>query len=271
LAPAPDPALVEAGPGGPLPIIGPDGREPWQVYARPFDAADDRPRLAIVIAGLGLAAAATATSIDGLPGAVSLSFDCHASELPAWITRARAAGHEVLLSLPMEPADYPQQDSGPHTLLTSSSPGQNLERLDWVLSRASGYIGLTNTDGTRFTAAQESLTPILDALKKRGLLFVEGNAEKSFAGALSVAINLPRVAGDRILDDETIRAVIDRRLVELEETARRNGAALGIGYPYPVTIERVALWAKTLEEKGIALAPVSALAAFPSERKGAAK
>jgi hypothetical protein len=35
--------------------------------------------------------------------------------------------------------------------------------------------------------------------------------------------------------------------------------------------DRVALWAKTLDEKGIALAPTSALALAAGERKGAAR
>jgi hypothetical protein len=260
LSPAPDPALVEAGRDGPLPIIGRDGREPWRVYARPFDATDTRPRLAVVIAGLGLSAVATQGAIEGLPGEVSLGFDSYARDLTNWAARARAGGHEILLSLPMEPADNSRQDPGPYALLTSLSAAQNEERLDWVLSRAAGYIGLTVTDSPRFTAAQESLSPVLEALKKRGLLLVEGSSEKSVAGALSVALNLPRVASDRILDDEASRDAIDQRLADLEATARRNGVALGIGYAYPATIERVAAWAKTLDEKGLALAPVSALA-----------
>jgi polysaccharide deacetylase 2 family uncharacterized protein YibQ len=271
LSPAPDPALVETGRDGPLPIIGRDGREPWRVYARPFDAADARPRLAIVIAGLGLSAIPTASAVDGLPGEVSLSFDSYARELPTWIARARAGGHEVLLSLPMEPAGYPRQDPGPYALLTALSAAQNEERLDWVLSRATGYVGLTSTDAPRFAADQQSLSPILEVLKKRGLLLVEGSSEKSVAGALSVALNLPRVASDRILDDEASREAIDQRLADLEAAARQNGAALGIGYAYPATIERVAAWAKTLDEKGLALAPVSALAALPGEHQGAAR
>jgi uncharacterized protein len=271
LAPAPDPALVEPGRDGPLPLIGRDGREPWRVYARPFDAADTRPRLAILIAGLGLSAAPTTTAIATLPGAISLSFDSYAKDLPNWVGRARAAGHEVLLSLPMEPVDYPRQDPGPYALLTSLNAAQNEERLDWVLSRATGYIGLTSTDAPHFTAVADSLSPVLDLLKKRGLLLVEGRAEKSIAGALSVAISLPRLASDRILDDEASRDAIDQRLGELEATARQSGAALGIGYAYPATIERVAAWAKTLDEKGIALAPVSALAATSGERQGAAR
>jgi len=271
LSPAPDPALVETGRDGPLPIIGRDGREPWRIYARPFDPADTRPRLAIVIAGLGLSAIPTASAVDGLPGEVSLSFDSYARELPTWVARARAGGHEVLLSLPMEPADYPRQDPGPYALLTTLSAAQNEERLDWVLSRATGYVGLTSTDAPRFTTDQDSLSPILEVLRKRGLLLVEGSSEKSVAGALSVALNLPRVASDRVLDDEASREAIDQRLADLEAAARQNGAALGIGYAYPATIERVAAWAKTLDEKGLALAPVSALAALPGEHQGAAR
>jgi polysaccharide deacetylase 2 family uncharacterized protein YibQ len=271
LSPAPDPALVEAGRDGPLPIIGRDGREPWRVYARPFDAADTRPRVAVIIAGLGLSALPTESAIDQLPGEISLAFDSYARELPSWVGRARGAGHEVLLSLPMEPADYPRQDPGPYALLTTLNATQNEERLGWVMSRATGYIGLISTDAPHFTTVQESLSPVLEVLKKRGLLLVEGGAEKSVAGALSVALNLPRVASDRILDDEASRESIDQRLGELETTARQKGAALGIGDAYPATIERVAAWAKTLEEKGLALAPVSALAALPGERPGAAR
>lgn len=271
LSPAPDPALVEAGRDGPLPIIGRDGREPWRVYARPFDAADTRPRVAVIIAGLGLSALPTESAIDQLPGEISLAFDSYARELPSSVGRARGAGHEVLLSLPMEPADYPRQDAGPYALLTSLNATQNEERLDWVMSRAAGYIGLISTEAPHFTTVQESLSPVLQILKKRGLLLVEGGAEKSVAGALSVALNLPRVASDRILDDEASRESIDQRLAELETTARQKGAALGIGYAYPATIERVAAWAKTLEEKGLALAPASALAALPGERPGAAR
>ena len=171
----------------------------------------------------------------------------------------------------MEPPDHPRQDPGPYALLTSLSAAQNEERLDWVMSRATGYIGLVSTGAPRFTAAQESVSPVLEVLKKRGLLLVEEVSEKSVAGALTVALNLPRVASDCILDDEASRDSIDQRLGELEAVARQKGAALGIGYAYPATIERVAAWAKTLDGKGLGLAPVSALAALSGERQGAAR
>jgi len=261
LLPAPDPALVEHGPNGPLPIIGRDGREPWRVYARPFDRADKRPRIAVIVSGLGPSGAATETAINDLPGAVTLAFDPYARRLPEWIDLARAAGHEVLLALPMEPTEYPRQDPGPYTLLTSLAPKDNLERLDWVLSRVTGYIGVTNMMGSRFTASQSNLAPIFEELKKRGLMFVDSRAsEQSVAGAVAQAMGLPRASNDETLDQEATRDAIDRHLAMLEQRARQRGTALGFGFAYPVTIERVALWAKALDEKGLALAPASALA-----------
>jgi uncharacterized protein len=272
LVPAPDAALVETGPHGPLPIIGRDGRQPWRVYGRPFDHTDKRPRVAIVITGLGPSGVATDLAINELPAGVTLAFDPYTRRLNEWCERARAAGHEVLLSLPMEPDDYPRQDPGPYALLTSLSSDDNLERLDWVLSRVTGYVGLTNLMGARFTTSPPSLAPIFEELKKRGVMFVDGRAsEQSVAGSLAQSMGVPRVIADDALDDETTREAIDRHLAGLETLARRNGAALGIGFVYPVTIERVAAWAKTLEAKTLALAPASALAASPAEQQGAAK
>jgi uncharacterized protein len=263
-APAMEQALLEPGPDGPLPIIARDGREPWRVYARPFDVSDKRPRIAIVIFGLGLSAAPTEASIKDLPGAVTLAFEPYARQLSDWAAQARAAGHEILLSVPMEPPDYPRQDPGPYTLLTSVDAKENLRRLDWVLSRATGYVGVANVNGARFTGSRTDLLPVLEEIRKRGLMFVEGRAaEQSAADALSAPMALPRVVSDRMLDSDVTAATIDRQLSELEEVARGRGAALGVGYLYPVTVARVAAWAKTLEKKGLVLAPASALGAVP--------
>jgi len=263
-APAMEEALLEPGPDGPLPIIARDGREPWRVYARPFDMSDKRPRIAIVIFGLGLSAAPTEASIKDLPGAVTLAFEPYGQRLPDWAAHARAAGHEILLSVPMEPPDYPRQDPGPYTLLTSVDATQNLRRLDWVLSRITGYVGVANVNGARFTGSRTDLLPVLEEIRKRGLMFVEGRAaEQSAADALSAPMALPRVVSDRMLDSDATRAAIDRQLSELEEVARQHGAALGVGYLYPVTVARVADWAKTLDKKGLVLAPASALGAMP--------
>ncbi len=263
LAPAPDPALVQSTPAGPLPVIAPDGRRAWQVYARPFDPADKRPRIAILIAGLGPSSAATETAIQGLPGGVSLAFWPYADQIDRWMRLARAAGHEVLLNLPMEPDNYPDFDPGPQTLLTSLTPQQNLARLDWALSRVTGYVGVADYLGSRFTASRRDVTPVLEAIRRRGLVFVDSRVTAhSVAPEIAQRIGLPWAASTRFLDEPQVsRDAIDAKLRELESIARVQHVALGIGAPYPVTLERIAAWADGLEDKGFALAPVTAIVA----------
>lgn len=261
LVPAPDPALVEDSPTGPLPKVGKDGRQPWQVYARPFDRSDKHPRIAIVISGLGLDSDATRQAIERLPGTVTLSFDPYARQLVQQINAARQAGHEVLLDLPMEPTDYPRQDPGPATLLTTLDDAQNVARLDWVLSRGAGYVGVTGLSGSRFTSARQSIQPVLIALKERGLMFVDSrSSEQSIAATLARNIGMSWAVSNRLIDAEPSKEGVDHALVDLEGRAHQDGVALGIGTPYPVTMDRIAAWAATLAGKELSLAPVSAIA-----------
>lgn len=261
LVPAPDPALVEDSPTGPLPRIGKDGRRPWQVYARPFDRSDKHPRIAIVISGLGLDGDATRQAIERLPGTVTLSFDPYARQLVQQLNAARQAGHETLLDLPMEPTDYPRQDPGPATLLTTLDDAQNVARLDWVLSRGTGYVGVTGLSGSRFTSSRQSIQPVLIALKERGLMFIDSrSSEQSIAATLARNVGMPWAMSNRLIDAEPSKEGVDHALADLESQAGRDGVALGIGTPYPVTMDRVAAWAATLAGKGLSLAPVSAIA-----------
>ena len=173
---------------------------------------------------------------------------------------ARAAGHEVLLSLPMEPTDFPNTDPGPQTLLTTLTPRQNMERLNWVLERAQGYVGIVNAQGSRFTASADAMRPVIDRLFQRGFLFVDARAtNSSVATRVADDVGVPRAFADRLIDQEASRPAIDRALADLERLARQNGAALGIAQTYPVTFERLINWLPQLDARGIALAPVSAI------------
>ena len=261
LAPAPQSDLVADGPEGPLQVIAPDGRMAWQVYARPFDLPDPKiPKIAVIIGGLGLSQAATEAAIQQLPGAISLAFVPYARDLEGWIAQARAAGHEVLLELPMEPFDYPNNDPGPHTLLTTLDSDENLTRLDWLLSRFTGYVGVTNLMGAKFTASAGSMEPILAELNDRGLLYLDSKATRnSVAGDITAELEMPSVVSNKFIDRVASRVSIDARLFELERIAKSSGTAVGIGFPYPVTVERVSEWARTLRQKRYALAPLSAV------------
>lgn len=260
LVPAPVPGLVEDSRNGPLPRIAQDGRKPWQVYARPFPATDKRPRIAIVMSDLGLSGVTTGNALAKLPPGITLAFLPYAERLDDWVERARTKGHEVMLSVPMEPLNYPRDDPGPNALLTMLGPDRNVERLEWSLGKAVGYVGITSTTGSKFTANPAAMQPVIDVLKARGLLLVDSRVNpKSVAGPLANLAGVPRALGDRVIDRDLSRGAIDDQLRELEELAKTNGAAVGFASPYPTTIERLNLWLTSLADRGIALAPASAV------------
>jgi len=245
---------------GLLPVIATDGRQAWRVYARPLPSGPRRPRIAMLLTGLGLSAPQTQAATQQLPGEITLGFLPHASSLTFLVAEARAAGHEVLLQVPMEPRNYPSDDPGPHVLLTSLTPAANLERLDWSLSRAAGYVGVINRMGSRFAESEADLKPVLQSLRDRGLMYVDASEAPNNA-ALRVAEQqrLPYVVVDRRIDRIAARDAIDANLAELEQLARRVGQAVGIGEPFPVTIERLAAWSAGIAAKDFDLVPISAI------------
>jgi len=255
-----DPALIQPSSRGPLPVIAPDGRESWQFYARPVGDLGDKPMIAIVVTGLGLSRLATEKAI-ALPGVVTLSFTPYGSQLDADVLLARSRGHEVMLDLPMEPVSYPADDPGPHTLLTSLNPTDNIARLEWLLGRFAGYVGVMNHMGSKFTNSPEDLRPILASLKDRGLMFLDSRAsKKSIADALAAQLGLPHARNDQFIDHQATRTAIDQAFAALEDTARKRGFVVAIARPFPVTLERLAVWIPTLEQHGIVVVPVTAIA-----------
>lgn len=252
---APLAGLSAPGPGGGLlPIIGPGGRTPADAYARPF-RANGKPKVGLVIGGLGLNAKSTREAIEQLPADVTLSFVPYADGLQGWIDLARANGHEVLLEAPMEPNDYPNDDPGPYTLMAGSKPADIDQRLQWLLARATGYFGLTNYLGSKFVTSDSAMAAFSGDLKQRGLAFIDdGSAARRGGG-------LPRASADKVIDDELAGDAIDKQLLGLETAATQNGQALGSGFAYPVTLAQVKAWAAGLNQRGYQLAPASALMA----------
>ena len=256
----PDPALLEpsrAFPGVGLPRIGADGRLPRLAYRRPTPPPGAQPRIALLLAGVGLSAADSRAAIDRLPGAVSLAFSAYTPNPEALLTAARSRGHEILASVPMEADGYPWNDAGPRSLLTGSPPAANRENLEWAMSRMQGYVGLTGASdgmrGERFADQGSSFALVLDEAARRGLLYVDPRPGAPAPPGTGRTI-------DVVIDDPPTRADMEAKLILLERVARDHGTALGLAGPLrPATIERLAAWAEDVEKRGYQLVPVSAL------------
>jgi polysaccharide deacetylase 2 family uncharacterized protein YibQ len=262
----PDPALLEAAadqPGEQLPQIAADGRTPMQVYAAGFDRTTRRPRVGLVLAGVGLNQADSDVAVRLLPRGITLAISPYAANLAKLLAAARAAEHEYLLSLPMEPQGYPLNDPGPQAMMTNLPPEQNRQRLEWALTRIAGYVGVTDAlgamRGERFAAQPDQMKQILSELARRGLLYIDarpGTAPPPFVWGRTI---------DMVIDEPATAAEIDDRLGQLAKLARDKGSALGLATTVrPVTVRRIAVWANGLAADGLALAPVSALVQPPA-------
>ncbi len=254
-----DPKLLEKSRYGMIPVISGD-LKPFNVYAAEADRAKaaKMPVVAIVIGGLGVGAAKTTDAIMKLPGAVTLAFTPYGADPGKLAERARAQRHEIFLQIPMEPYDFPDNDPGPQTLLTSLSPDQNMDRLYWHLSRMQGYAGLTNFMGARFVATEPAMQPIIREAAKRGLgFFDDGSSPRSVAPQAAAGAAMPFGKGDIAIDVVPTPTEIDRALNKLESAARERGVAVGTASALPVSIERIGAWTKTLGDRGILLVPLT--------------
>ncbi len=253
--------LLESTRFGMVPIVAGNLR-PSQVYAGGSDALRARaatmPAVAIVVSGLGIGAAKTTDAIVKLPAAVTLAFTPYGADPTRLVERARSLGHEILLQIPLEPYDYPDNDPGPQTLLTTLTPEQNQERLLWLLSRFQGYVGLSNFMGARFLPNEASMQPLMREAAKRGLVyFDDGSAARSLASQLALAQAVPFARADATIDIVPNAGEIDRALAQLEATARQRGFAVGLASALPISIERLNAWARALEARGILLVPLT--------------
>lgn len=256
-----NPKLLEKSRYGLVPVAA-EGLKPFTAYAAASDAdrakAATVPTVAVVIGGLGIDATRTLDAIMKLPAPVTLAITPYGETPGKLAERARAEHHEVLLQIPMEPHDYPNNDPGPQTLLTTLSGEQNIDRLLWQLSRFQGYVGVTNFMGDRFVASDTAMRPVIRELARRGLGYFDDSVSgRSTAGVLAKSQAMPYGKADLSIDGVPTAAEIDRALASLESIAKTRGNAIGVASALPISIERIATWARTLDSRGIMLIPLT--------------
>ena len=228
--------------------------------ARPPVKLSNGPKVALVIAAAGINTNVTRFGIEALPAGVTLAFAPIRDEVTALAREAKNDGHTVLVEIPMEPVNK-NRDPGPLTLRVGDSDADNLARLNKALGRVPDADGASSYLGARFNADARAATPVVRALAGKGLFLFENEpTSRSVFQRLSAGSNLPYVRGvvkiDRDRDVAAIRAALNR----LEQQARRQGSAIGVGTALRGTISTVALWIKEAEKRGVQFVSVSELA-----------
>ncbi|WP_173582629.1 divergent polysaccharide deacetylase family protein [Acetobacter musti] len=264
--PAPLPDLLEDAPGEPghsLPKIGADGALPRRVYAATVPAVPPgNARVAILLDGFGLSEDLSRVALQSLPWTISFAIPAYAPARQTLMDGARQSGHEIFLSLPMEPSTAPLDDEGPRALGYDHTPTADKQNLDWALSRFSGYVGATNAfsglDGDAY-AQSPDFRMVSKELDARGLRYLNATPGTSWVG--------PVVGGNAAitLDTDADSSGVDGQLAHLVEMAKGSGQAIAVAGPMrPVLLQRLAEWSRGLGDKGVTLVPVSALCDNPA-------
>ncbi|SOE16773.1 hypothetical protein SAMN05877838_1655 [Hoeflea halophila] len=263
LAHLPDPTILEDTPQGPLPVRGANGERAFDIYARPWSGARGA-RVVIIVGGLGLSQTGSQYAIRTLPEEITLAFASNGNSLQRWMQEARRQGHEILLQIPFEPFDYPNNDPGAGTLTVAAGASGNLADLHTAMARITNYTGITNFMGGRFLADPDALEPVMRDLAERGLMFVDdGTSAQSLTGQFAKTLGIPFAASDLVLDATQERGYILSKLDELERIARRNGTAMGVASAFEVSVDAIANWAEEAKARGIEIVSASAVADDP--------
>lgn len=237
----------------------PAGEPRWRRHAVAVPPAAGRPMIAIVLDDVGVNRRGAREAI-ALPAPLTLAFMTYADGLAEMTAAARAAGHELMLHVPMQPVSE-AFDPGPNVLRADLPEAELRQRLAWGLDRFDGYVGINNHMGSRFTASAEGMALVMAELKARGLLFLDSlTAGNSVAAQQAARRGVPYAVRDVFLDNEPGDPVaIRHQLSILEETARTRGYAIGIGHPHDGTVAALAEWIPAMRARGFVLVPVSAI------------
>ena len=200
---------------------------PRLVYARPAPPLDGRPRVALVLAGFGQMEADSRAAI-ALPGQVTLAVSAYAANPAPLMAAARAAGHELLASLPMESEQLALNDAGRLAMLTGEPPAANAAVLEQVMGRIQGYAGMTGASdgmlGERFAAQSSSFNAVLEELGRRGLFYIDPRV-----GSRSQDAALPAgtfgAGADAVIELQASRRDVLRLMPRSSSWSARRGSA----------------------------------------------
>lgn len=266
--PLPRLAAVEAEPRPAVPAVMPPvadalaGDEPalgdpaWRRFAAAAQPAEGRPIIAIVLDDLGIDKRRGRRAIE-LPAPVTLAFLPYATDLAEQTALARQRGHELLVHVPMQPHGR-DSDPGPNVLDIDLGAAELRARIAWNLKQFEGYVGVNNHMGSRFTESAEGMRLVAEAMRDRGLLFLDSlTSPRSVGEATARTLGVPATSRDVFLDNTDTAAEVEMRLGQVEQIARETGTAIAIGHPRDATLNVLEAWIPRARAAGFVLVPLT--------------
>jgi hypothetical protein len=224
----------------------------------PVPAPSAKGRIAIIIDDLG-GEIEPAKKLVGLNGPITFSILPHLKRSREVAQMAHTAGLVVMLHLPME-SKWASVNPGPGALFTNQSVADIARIVAEDIGAVPYATGVNNHMGSAFTEDAARTQTVLREIKKRGLFFVDSKTTPlSTAFGSAGKLKIPVAERDVFLDNKRDKGKIVEQITALARLALKKGKAVGIGHPYPETIEALGEAIPIARAMGVEIAPVTTL------------
>jgi len=172
---------------------------------------------------------------------------------------AHENGLEVMLHLPGESLNHQEDNDSTAGLIRSDMSQEDIrEIVEESIARVPYIQGVNNHMGSKITQEETVMRPILEALKRRDLFFLDSRTTAdSIAFDLARKMGLPSAYRNVFLDTPVGVETSKKKLSELLRISRKTGRAIGIGHPFPETLQALREGLPLLAGSGVKIVFVS--------------
>lgn len=215
------------------------------VTGQAAEAPPHKAYIALIIDDLGQTVERDSRTL-ALPGPVTLAIMPDTPHATDFARQAHKAGKTVMLHMPMDPA------TGPYAWHPGLPMPELESRLSAALAKVPYAAGINNHMGSRMTAQQGPMAWLATELQRRHLFLVDSRTSaQTVAAAEAQKVGLASVSRDVFLDDVRTPEAVTGQLQTAIRLARKQGSAVMIGHPYPVTLEVLEREMPKLASEGI--------------------
>lgn len=202
--------------------------------AESIQAAQYRARVAIIIDDLGYNLEPL-TAVTSNPHALTLAIIPHTPYGKTFAERAYKEEKEVMLHTPMETLGQTKWERG---LRVDMAQEELTNTLRGMLEDIPHVRGVNNHGGSKLTQNKERMGWLMTVLREQDLYFVDSRTVASTQAQIAAdEAMVANASRDVFLDNEKDPENIREQLEKLLAIALRDGQAIGIGHPYPETLQ----------------------------------
>lgn len=259
---------LEKANGQPLRIIFAFRAEPPAEKTKPPPSRDIRkPMVVIILDDIGQKDVSQLALVLELKLPITFAVLPHVPHATSSALYFHQHQYEIMLHMPMEPDNYPENNPGRGAIFSNFGEKQILQALRRAIKKVPFASGVNNHMGSKITANRALMRPVLQELKKEGLFYVDSRTNaQTIAHSLALSLGLRTAKRDVFLDAEASYEFSMKQLKEVRSLARAKGGVIAIGHPYPTTLRALHEEMPKMDREGFRFVFASELVDFQSGR-----